>query len=109
MLDFSHITVFVICGAVALLVIRPIVIKENIMRYIKKHHRAYWEENIHLFVGRTGFSGVPMSQLINDLHDPKFKEYKRQWDAAIKQLILVFLIFTVGFGILVILILFEAV
>jgi hypothetical protein len=74
--------------------LRVVFINIKVRRYIRKYHRNFWEENIHLFFG-GGKAGPNIFQITKSIDDPKIKYYKKKWNNALKQLFLVVLLVTI--------------
>ena len=86
--DIGEIFFYSIVATIIIFFFRIVFINIKIRRYIKKYHRDFWDNNIHLFWG-GGKGGPNIFQLVKRLNDPKIGEYKREWDKALKQLFLV--------------------
>lgn len=83
-IDKGAIVAYLFAAITIILFLRLLSIRIRVIRYIKKYHRDYWENNIHLFL--TG-SRASISQLTKGLHDPKIEDFKKEDIRSLKQLL----------------------
>lgn len=84
-MDKLEILLFIIIAILVIFLLRLPVIDLKVRRYVKKYHRDYWEANISSFLvgGR-----ISVFQIVEKLHDPKISEYRKNFDSALKHLII---------------------
>jgi hypothetical protein len=83
-------------------VIRLFVVRIKVNNYVRKYHKKYWEDNIHLFL--WGGSRISIEKLTKGLDDLEIENYKKEYIKAIKQLlfaVLLIIIFSICYIIFV--------
>ena len=79
-------TLFMIIVSVLVgLFLRLIVIDYKVRSYVKKNHKAYWEENTNLFI--TGGGRTSVFRIVKGLSDPQIDIFRKQFESALKHLI----------------------
>lgn len=71
--------------------LRPIIIDIKARKYVCKHHKDYYNDNISLFWGSDKSGGNNIYVYSKHINDPVIDTYISNWNKSVRQLIIIIL------------------